>query len=439
MPGISPNMNDPEFWLERAQSGPTANDAVLLDATGLEQLAAAGQNLPGGPRRLDDPGIFAADHVRDELEERRKWLADQLADGSYIEAQPGSFAAAVAITETAQSSLGPSIHAIVERADIRCVPMFEALLKAPIDPDFDRNNCSSVHPGEWVRVLARGTGRAHAWLYVHAGHSVGWVFAPKLGPSLSDEDYGRYLQRPHLYVLRDGVEARGESGQKILELRMGTRWAIGEREAGAWLIERPIPDGYQQLRVTASEAVHEGPAALTRRALFRATFDQLGQPYGWGGRAGARDCSRLLLDAYAGFGLELGRHSKVQSLHGNEVIDVGSLDELAKRAAIRAASERGTVLLYMPGHIMLYLGWTEANPNGASPPGAHDYAISAISGFKSVCPGGGDQMHRIDRTVVSDLEVGRNTERRAFLERITTITVIGGTTAKTAPPSNITG
>ena len=82
-------------------------------------------------------------------------------------------------------------------------------------------------------------------------------------------------------------------------------------------------------------------------------------------------------------------------------------------AAIETWAARGIVILYMPGHVMLYLGAD----------GEHLYAVSAISDFLTPCDGGKDSVHALDRVAVSTLEVGRGTERTAFIERITRLVV----------------
>jgi hypothetical protein len=64
---------------------------------------------------------------------------------------------------------------------------------------------------------------------------------------------------------------------------------------------------------------------------------------------------------------------------------------------------------------MLYLGELDGR----------DYALSAISEYLLPCPEGGHRTVRIDRVDVTDLERGRHTERTAFIERITTLAILG--------------
>ena len=105
----------------------------------------------------------------------------------------------------------------------------------------------------------------------------------------------------------------------------------------------------------------------------------------------------------------------MQAQLGTRSVDLSQLDEPAKRAAIRSAAQTGVILLHMPGHIMLYLGED----------GGQDYGISALSEFLVPCPGGKDTIYKLDKVAVTTLELGRGTERRAFIERIDRMAVFG--------------
>jgi hypothetical protein len=69
----------------------------------------------------------------------------------------------------------------------------------------------------------------------------------------------------------------------------------------------------------------------------------------------------------------------------------------------------------MPGHIMMYLGEED---------GQH-YAVSAISEYLEPCAGGPDTVYRIARVAVTTLELGRGSERTAYVERLATLVVFG--------------
>ena len=66
-------------------------------------------------------------------------------------------------------------------------------------------------------------------------------------------------------------------------------------------------------------------------------------------------------------------------------------------------------------HIMLYLG---------EDAGAH-FALSSLSEYRRPCDGGGAETVRLDRVEVTTLELGRGTDRTAFVERLTRAIVFG--------------
>src|SRR5690606_39181633 len=261
-----------------------------------------------------------------------------------------------------------------------------------------------LHPGEYVRALRRTPDGE--WIYVEAGHSVGWISATPgaLEPAQTAEAARARLGQPRLYLTADHGD-----------LRHGSSFPLLARSDEGFTIQVPGSDGPVARTLPADAPISEAPWPLTRRQLFEQAFAQRGQPYGWGGRDGHRDCSSYLLDLFALFDVRLARNSSVQAELGTRSVDLSQLDEGTKRQAIREAAQTGVVLLYMPGHIMLYLGEDQG----------HDYGISALSEYLVPCPGGPDTIHKLDKVAVTTLELGRGSERRAFIERITRMAVFG--------------
>jgi hypothetical protein len=97
------------------------------------------------------------------------------------------------------------------------------------------------------------------------------------------------------------------------------------------------------------------PLPLTRRNIARLGNKMLGQPYGWGGYGGNRDCSSLLRDLFLPFGLWLPRNSAAQARYG-KVIDLAGLSSQAKEQDILRQGKPFVSFIGMPGHIALYLG-----------------------------------------------------------------------------------
>jgi hypothetical protein len=402
LPDVTADHRDVGTWLSKLSEGEV--DAVLVEPQAIDLLNQRFSETVGAWRDPTRPESADPDRVERDIDERLTYLRQRVDAGELVQHTPGSLAEADEIAR--RSTPVDQFRIVVEEAPLFCVPLSTGLFKEPIDEDFDRNACSSLHPGEIVRVLRRGAGGQ--WLYVHAGYVVGWLHGPALTPRLGRDDLDRWQSRTRVVPLRD--EAKTTDG---FRMRVGTSFPLLGREPEGMRVLVPSVEGLREAVVASDDVVHEGHPPLTRRALWELLFSQLDAPYGWGGRAGERDCSRYLRDAFATFGIQLARHSAVQAQLGTHNVDVSEMNEADKLATIEIWARRGTVLLYMPGHIMLYLG-RDAD---------HHYGISSMSEFIEPCAGGPDTVHRVDRVAVTTLDLGRNTERTAFIERITRVVV----------------
>jgi hypothetical protein len=422
--GTPPELRTLDAWLARIPD----LDEPLLSPDDIALLVARNQGLPGAWREFlgDDPPT--PERVAADLGERLMEVGARLAAGELVEGEPGRFEEARRVVASAEPV--DELRAVVQPIDLQCLPVVGGYFRPPIDRLFGRNQCSRLHPGELVRVL-RAT-RDGRWRYVWAGHGVGWLADSDQAGALSRPMPPRVArdrrdEEPRLRVLGDLVPAWTADGQ-LLFLRLGTSFrAVGMLTLSTsgnahperlWQILVPsaaTPGGTTDAFTADSADVHFGPLPLTRRTVLSLAFARLGDPYGWGGTLGFRDCSGLLQDVMATFDYWLGRHSSVQAESGAVVLDVTGRGDDDKRQTIAAAARRGIVFLYMPGHIMLYLGEDGGRP----------YALSAISEYVVPCPDGGKKTIRLDRIEVTDLERGRGTERTAFIERIAKVAIFG--------------
>ncbi len=404
-PGVDAVLDAAAAWQSSADAG--AADPILVDPQILAELADAAAAMPAGVRDPWSLGIDPAGALA-QTAERLASYAEEAARGALIQTEPGALAQATA--DLARAATVDHARLVVEQSQLYCTPVAGALLHPPIDPDFDRNACTSLHPGELVRVLGRIDDR---WLAVHAGHTLGWVHPGGLSVPLAESDRRAWRAGERLWSLRDDVITAGG-----VRVRLGVGLPVVEVAADHVQVRVATPSGPAADRVARDERVHVGFAPLRRAAVLDVALAQLGAPYGWGGRAGGRDCSQFLRDALAPFGVVLARHSSSQAAQGVRSLDVAGLSEADKLATIAEQARNGIVLLYMPGHIMLDLGERDGRR----------FALSSIAEFLVPCPDGTDALWKLNRVAVTDLEVGRGTSRGAFVERITRIAVFGPAT-----------
>lgn len=402
-PDVSAAMERAAHWLEGENE---KVDEVLLTPGQIRDLNARNKARDRAAYQdVLDPSLSNVDRVAQELQEREAWLRQKLGSKRYFEDTPGDFETAMMRVRTSEPVNALRIAA--KEMDIRCVPMAAGLFTSPRDIAFDRNRCSRLHLGELVRVLRRS--RDGAWLYVHAGHSVGWLRGAVLTPEVSDAQARQFQSGGARAVVVDDFEVG------TLSFRQGRSFPLEAKMSdGSWRISVPTVDGLTFMDVSRSSPLHRGFMPFTRRHVFQLAFERLGDPYGWGGYRGGRDCSRFLLDLFAVFGVKLGRHSKVQGHSGWQTASVDNWTPIRKGREMSRWLEHGIVLAYMPGHIMLYLGERQGRP----------YALSAISEYLRPCADGHDVV-RLDRVVVTDFKLGSGTERTDYLTRLTALTVFG--------------
>jgi hypothetical protein len=147
----------------------------------------------------------------------------------------------------------------------------------------------------------------------------------------------------------------------------------------------------------------------------------LGQPYGWGGLYENRDCSATLRDLFAPFGVWLPRNSADQAKSGGVFHDLAGLGPAEKHARLQQQGVPFYTLLWLKGHIGLYLG---ADPASGEPLLLHN-----LWGVRTSDWHGREGRALVGRLAITSLRPGEergDVETGRFFERILGMTVLPG-------------
>jgi len=87
----------------------------------------------------------------------------------------------------------------------------------------------------------------------------------------------------------------------------------------------------------------------------------MNEPYGWGGLLNNRDCSSFTKDFFTPFGKYLSRNSKAQTKNG-KYLDMSKLSKEQKKQFLMKKGVPFSTLVYLKGHIMLYVGVKDNEP-----------------------------------------------------------------------------
>lgn len=434
LPRVEPRELELAHWLARAEAAHLDLDAVLLDPSEIAAhdaaVGAGGEDLPFARASLGvvpEPAL-----VLREVRERLEYLHERLASGAHVlEGEARADAAMLARFE-APAALPPvvgELRVTTARVLLRCGPTDTSFYNAPIDPAFDRNACSTLERQEVVQVLARWLGEP-AMLLVRSRYALGWLpAAAPLSPALPAEGperdawvAGARARSLTSTTVRADVVSTDATEPPALALDGDVLLPLDPNDATRVLFASP--SGLFRSQPLGPDVLERTARPLTRRAFLTEAFRHLGEPYGWGGVGGGRDCSELVMDVLATFDLDLPRHSARQAEAGSFSLAVpADMPDDERLELFDRALESGIVLLHFPGHIMIYLGRTESG----APRILHSFAEYLEPCGEPPSAGGtpGEVLRRVNRVSVSDLELGRGTSRRAFVERVDRVVVFG--------------
>ena len=237
-------------------------------------------------------------------------------------------------------------------------------------------------------VVALHESKDHKWVYVIDGSYCGWVKKEELAYCENREQWLSFCQ-PEEFLVVTGCEivldeTATQTKSSGMMLPMGTRIKLlpkseeligGRQSIGCYVAEVPIREGdgrlgTEKILIPFSKDVSVGYLSMTSGAVIRQAFKFLGKIYGWGGSFSSNDCSGFIRQVYACFGLELPRNSAaIASLYdlGGENIWPATAE---RKKDVLKKMPNGT-LLYMDGHLMMYLGMAGDEP----------YVISSCATF----------------------------------------------------------
>ncbi len=241
---------------------------------------------------------------------------------------------------------------------------------------FDPRQAGEGFPFDYFQNSALWTGtpllvthvsRDGAWFFAEAGFVAGWL--PAQNVAWADAAFrAAYQSGRYAALLRDAVTLRDEAGDFLTQTHLGAIFPVVAQTGAALQVFVPVraADG---AAVARSALIPPALAALKPLPLQPGRIAELanrmlGQPYGWGGLYQNRDCSSTLRDLFTPFGLWLPRSSEKQALDGGTFYDLADLDPGEKRDQLLNRGVPFYTLVWLQGHIGLYLG---PDPAGGEP------------------------------------------------------------------------
>ena len=235
-------------------------------------------------------------------------------------------------------------------------PHFSSFSQAGEGYPFDHLQYSAIAVNTPIFISHLSKDKAWALAFSHYG--TGWVPAADIA-SVGQDFVSTWENGALITVVQDEVPVYDQEGMYRFPASFGWLFPKTGETGDRYEILIAVGDenrkGLIKKATLAKKQAIIKPLKLTSSNLARLANELLHKPYGWGGLYGNRDCSATLKDLFAPFGVWLPRDSKDQAARGTSVA-LKNLPQKEKEKVILKDGVPFLTLIWMKGHIMLYIG-----------------------------------------------------------------------------------
>ena len=266
-------------------------------------------------------------------------------------------------------------YAITTRhCNLHAFPMSRAFYRNPKKAGegfpFDYNQNSSYHINTPLFLSHYSLDKK--WAFVRGSTAYGWIHISSI--AIVDKKFIKQFKNDNYsIVVRDNLslqsDAKPLSIVKIGSIFPKTEYTILNKEKQkikkeGYLFATRMSNGDAKLSIVTTPNPHiiaKKPIAFTANNVAMITQQFYNEPYGWGGLLETRDCSSMTKDYLSVFGMFVRRNSGKQAQDG-KYINIKGYKKAQKKKRILSKAKPFRSLLFVPGHIVLYLGEYKNEP-----------------------------------------------------------------------------
>ncbi len=255
----------------------------------------------------------------------------------------------------------------IRHSSLRALPTEEAHFNSPEQAlsghPFDNLQATTVMVN--TPVFISRVSRDKKWVWAETGYYFGWLRARDVAAVsadlVKDWETGRYA-----VIVKDKTPLHDAEGRFLFQAPLGAVFPrVNDGPAGVEILVAVADADHHAVlkKITLpKDAAAAKPVPMTAAQMARLANELINEPYGWGGLNGNRDCSAMIRDLFAPFGVWLPRNSTEQALEGGTFIDLSALSAREKEEKIVSQGIPYLTLLWRKGHIMLYMGTHNGKP-----------------------------------------------------------------------------
>ena len=248
---------------------------------------------------------------------------------------------------------------VLKNSSLKVFPTEDKLFFDPNKPGegfpFDYNQNSGIKVN--TPILISHYSEDRIWAFVESAYTTGWIKVENI-VKISDSIQKQIEKNPLYIAIKDDFYITKNS-EPFLKIKLGTIFT--KTTSGFILVEKSHNKAQIKIIDIPSKYVAKKPLAFNQENLTQTINELIKEPYGWGENESHRDCSALTRDFVSLYGLYLNRNSKAQLKNGR-TIDLKGLNNEEKKALILKKGKPLLTLLYLKGHIVLYVGSIDKEP-----------------------------------------------------------------------------
>jgi len=251
----------------------------------------------------------------------------------------------------------------IRHTDVKALPTSSAFYRDPRKTGegfpFDYNQNSSLHIN--VPLLISHFSKDKRWAFVQASYSFGWVKTSDLA-LVSNDFIKKFENGNYAMVIKDNLRLYNDK-KPVSIVKLGALFPIA-KDKKHYLVASRDKKGHAHLEkviATKVNIIAKKPLPFTPNNVAMVAKEFYGEPYGWGGSYECRDCSATTRDFLGTFGIFLRRNSSKQAKDG-KILSIKKLEKNIKKRVILQNAQPFRSLLYVPGHIVLYMGQFKGEP-----------------------------------------------------------------------------
>jgi hypothetical protein len=230
---------------------------------------------------------------------------------------------------------------------------------------FDGARLSALYVGNAIYILTQSQDKT--WALVISNSAIGWI------PTKSFRHVSRtFVKKWSLAayknlgsISKNKIPLLDNKGNFIATAYFGSFFPIVSVSKDKAQIMVPNPYSKDQTQIIYTTLSRENisvlPLPLSRANLKNLLAQSIGRPYGWGNLNFFHDCSSDLRALYSHFGIMMPRNSVSQSKFLGTLLDYSALKPKERSEKLSAEADPLLSLIYINGHIMLYLGKYNVN------------------------------------------------------------------------------